>query len=89
VDAATCAKRNEHSRTLNEIEDMLETWERTPHTYPRVDLCSLLQSASINEVSFVLLSIIEYLICMEGKLYSSIDLNQARMSIPMTKFHSC
>lgn len=50
VDAATCAKRNEHSRTLDEIEDMLETWERTPHTYPRVDLCALLQSASINEV---------------------------------------
>ncbi|KAF4521829.1 hypothetical protein B566_EDAN003703, partial [Ephemera danica] len=50
VDAATCAKRNEHNHTLENIEKLLKTWEPTPHAFPRVDLRSLLQSASINEV---------------------------------------
>lgn len=51
MDVSTCTKRNTHKRTEEEVETIFQNWERTPASETLVDVRSLLQAASITEVS--------------------------------------
>ena len=54
MDVSTCAKRNVHKRTEEEIKKMVDNWEPTPFTHTILDVRSLLQSVSITEVSCII-----------------------------------
>lgn len=56
-DLANCVKKNIHNRTEKEIEDIINDWEPTPLTETVLDIRSLLQDASIPEVSSLYLII--------------------------------
>lgn len=50
IDLSTCAKRNVHNRTEEEIKKLIDGWEKTPPSQTTLDIRSLLQSAAITEV---------------------------------------
>ncbi|XP_063758061.1 YLP motif-containing protein 1 isoform X2 [Eleginops maclovinus] len=50
TDTQTCAKRNNHGRTLKDILKMSNNWEASPRHMVRLDVRSLLQDAAIEEV---------------------------------------
>lgn len=52
ADAHKCANQTEHGRTLQEIEKSIKGWEPAPSSIIRLDITSLLQKASINEVFY-------------------------------------
>jgi YLP motif-containing protein 1 len=53
ADDQTCASRNEHERSLEDIERLKKTWEPSPTNMTRLDISGLLQKASIQEVDFI------------------------------------
>ncbi|CAG2247265.1 YLPM1 [Mytilus edulis] len=50
ADVATCVKRNTHNRSQSEIEKIEKGWQETPKHYLRLDVRSILQEVSIQEV---------------------------------------
>ena len=50
ADSSTCVKRNTHNRSLKEIEKIEKGWQSTPKHYLRLDVRSILQEVSIQEV---------------------------------------
>ncbi|XP_065208687.1 YLP motif-containing protein 1 isoform X2 [Planococcus citri] len=53
MDVSTCSKRNVHKRTEEEIQKLVDGWEKTPPSQTTLDIRSLLQSAAITEVDMV------------------------------------
>ena len=51
MDIPQCVKRNLHKRSEEEINNIAKNWEKTSFSETILDVRSLLQSASITEVS--------------------------------------
>ncbi len=49
--AEECAKRNVHNRTLEEIKKIEKKWDKTPSFLTKLDVRTLLQDESIQDVS--------------------------------------
>jgi len=48
--AEECAKKNIHNRTLEEIRELEKNWEKTPPSFTKLDVRTLLQDESIQHV---------------------------------------